>query len=206
MSATFAIEPQELHSNTALLAQESKTRPVIQLDHIHKTYTMGDVEVHALRGISLTINEGEFVAIMGASGSGKSTTMNIRSCFMVNLFDDHKFSAFKISRLFVFNGKEIQSGRDRLIITSDQIPGMLSSRKLDLRSAITELIEPLNAVSIVCCSVVLEHGNNVACKRKYPNLAPPGKIVKINLPQSFSIAIPEGIDIVRVGVNAYCYR
>jgi putative ABC transport system ATP-binding protein len=41
---------------------------------------MGDVEVHALRGISLAIREGEFVAIMGASGSGKSTTMNIIGC------------------------------------------------------------------------------------------------------------------------------
>src|SRR6478672_846731 len=64
----------------AAIDQLPDAEPVIKLDHIHKTYTMGDMEVHALRGVSLTINEGEFVAIMGASGSGKSTTMNILGC------------------------------------------------------------------------------------------------------------------------------
>ncbi len=80
MSATFVVEPEILQVKAGVLAQQPEARPVIQLDHVHKTYTMGDVNVHALRGMSLTIREGEFVAIMGASGSGKSTTMNILGC------------------------------------------------------------------------------------------------------------------------------
>jgi putative ABC transport system ATP-binding protein len=54
--------------------------PLIQLEQVTKIYHMGDVTVSALLDASLTINEGEFVAIMGASGSGKSTLMNIIGC------------------------------------------------------------------------------------------------------------------------------
>jgi len=53
---------------------------VIRVENLFKTYRMGDVEVPALRGINLTIERGEFVAVMGSSGSGKSTFMNILGC------------------------------------------------------------------------------------------------------------------------------
>ena len=60
--------------------QTPSLHPVIRLEDIHKTYQTGEVEVKAVRGVSLRIEPGEFVAVMGASGSGKSTLMNIIGC------------------------------------------------------------------------------------------------------------------------------
>lgn len=54
--------------------------PVIYVEDVHKDYDLGETKVHALRGVDLTIQPGEFVAIMGSSGSGKSTFMNMLGC------------------------------------------------------------------------------------------------------------------------------
>lgn len=56
------------------------TKNIIRIERLSKTYTIGEVEVHALKSIDLKVDEGEFLAIMGSSGSGKSTLMNLIGC------------------------------------------------------------------------------------------------------------------------------
>jgi len=76
--ALLSVSPSADHSTGG--EDQDPENVLIALDHISKTYKMGEFEIHALRGISLQIRKGEFVAIMGTSGSGKSTTMNILGC------------------------------------------------------------------------------------------------------------------------------
>src|SRR3989338_7185706 len=85
---------------------------VIKLEDVWKIYKMGEVEVQALRGLTLDIKKGEFVAIMGPSGSGKSTAVNIVGCLDVPtkgkvFLEDHDISKMSESNLAQIRGRKI---------------------------------------------------------------------------------------------------
>lgn len=67
-------------SSSGTLDGEDEMTAVIALDEITKVYQMGEVQVHALRGVTLDVSQGEMLAVMGPSGSGKSTLMNVIGC------------------------------------------------------------------------------------------------------------------------------
>ncbi len=72
---------------------------IIQLDNINKIYHTGEVDVHAVRNVSLQINRGEFVALMGSSGSGKSTMMNTLGCLDRPTSGSYLLDGLDVSRL-----------------------------------------------------------------------------------------------------------
>jgi len=73
--------------------------PLIRFDRVSKIYGKGETEVRALDGVSLTINDGEFVAIMGPSGSGKSTAMNILGCLDTPTSGQYYFRGIDVGTL-----------------------------------------------------------------------------------------------------------
>jgi macrolide transport system ATP-binding/permease protein len=73
--------------------------PLIRLENITRTYHVGDIDVHALRGVGVTIGRGEFVAIMGSSGSGKSTLMSILGCIDRPTAGSYFFDGVDVAKL-----------------------------------------------------------------------------------------------------------
>lgn len=85
---------------------------LVELKNVYKIYHMGDTEVHALDGISLTINRGEFVAIVGQSGSGKSTCMNIIGCLDVPTRGTYRLNGKDISK---YSDDELAGVRNKML-------------------------------------------------------------------------------------------
>ena len=90
----------------------TKPAEVIRVEDIHKYYELGETRVHALRGVSLTVERGEFVAVMGASGGGKSTFMNILGCLDKPSSGKYVLEGTEVSQL---SKKELASIRNRKI-------------------------------------------------------------------------------------------
>jgi putative ABC transport system ATP-binding protein len=83
---------------------------VVQLNKVAKVYSMGDQRVEALKGISFSVRPGEFVAIMGASGSGKSTCMNILGCLDVPTSGEYRLGEVNVGGL---SGNELAEIRNK---------------------------------------------------------------------------------------------
>ena len=105
---------------------------LISLREIRKTYTLGEVEVHALQGVSLDIDHGEFVALMGPSGSGKTTLMNTLGCL------DHPTSGS-----YRLDGEEVMemSGDQRARLRNRKIGFVFQSFNLLARTTAAENVE-----------------------------------------------------------------
>jgi putative ABC transport system ATP-binding protein len=133
---------------------------VIQLQDIHKTYHTGEVDVHAVRGVSLDIAQGEFVALMGASGSGKSTMMNIIGCldrptggkYLLDGIDVSQLSRDDLADIrnqklgFVFQGFNLLSRTSAL--ENVELPMLYARRRADGHSQRERALKALDTVGL----------------------------------------------------------
>ncbi|MET7422373.1 ABC transporter ATP-binding protein [Dactylosporangium sp. NPDC005555] len=93
-------------------SQGTGPSPVLDVQHVRKIYGQGETEVQALRGVSLTVERGDYVAIMGSSGSGKSTLMNILGCLDIPTTGRYLLDGVDVSRL---NDRQLALVRNRRI-------------------------------------------------------------------------------------------
>jgi putative ABC transport system ATP-binding protein len=135
-------------------------KPVIKLEDVHKTYHTGEVEVKAVRGVPLEVAQGEFVALMGASGSGKSTMMNIIGCLDRPTQGKYYLDGIDVSQLnrdeladirnqkigFVFQGFNLLSRTSAL--ENVELPMLYTRERLDGRSQRERALKALETVGL----------------------------------------------------------
>ena len=135
-------------------------KPVIKLEDIHKTYQTGEVEVKAVRGVTLEIQEGEFVALMGASGSGKSTMMNTIGCLDRPTSGKYYLDGADVSQLnrdeladirnqkigFIFQGFNLLSRTSAL--ENVELPMLYTRQRLDGHNMRDQALKALETVGL----------------------------------------------------------
>ena len=105
---------------------------LIEIRDLRKTYAIGDEPVHALDGVSLTIDKGEFVAIMGASGSGKSTMLNILGCLDTPTSGSYLLDGIEVAR---------RSRKELAIVRNQKLGFVFQNFNLLPRTAAYEQVE-----------------------------------------------------------------
>ncbi len=107
--------------------------PVLQLRDVHHVYGSGDTEVHALRGITLAVEQGDYVAVMGASGSGKSTLMNLVGCLDVPTSGGYWLDGLDVGRLSERDLSAVRNRRIGFVFQSfNLIPRMSAAENVEL--------------------------------------------------------------------------
>ncbi|MDT0156218.1 ABC transporter ATP-binding protein [Microbacterium sp. ARD32] len=107
--------------------------PVIDLQGARKTYRSGEIEFEALRGIDLTVTEGEYVAIMGPSGSGKSTLMNILGCLDVLTSGSYRLGGDDVEHLSEAQLAQVRNRRIGFVFQQFHLlPSLTAARNVEL--------------------------------------------------------------------------